>query len=118
MGLINIFVHRYRKCSRLPAWRPPMSPNGRGKCRKRAKSVEGLLETTVELDSQVQVQAQMKKAKSLEEYLDTCEEDVEDSNSVTASVSDSIKKKNFVDKCINKMKSFMMTTKKTSTDSK
>lgn len=95
-----------------------MSPNGRGKCRKRAKSVEGLLETTVELDSQVQVQAQMKKAKSLEEYLDTCEEDVEDSNSVTASVSDSIKKKNFVDKCINKMKSFMMTTKKTSTDSK
>lgn len=111
-------LNRYRKCSRLPAWRPPMSPNGRGKNRKRAKSVEGLLETTAEPDPQVQVQAQMKKAKSLEEYLDTCEEDAEDSCSVSASVSDSIKKKNFVDKCINKMKSFIMNTKKTSTDSK
>ncbi|XP_015377760.1 PREDICTED: uncharacterized protein LOC107172006 [Diuraphis noxia] len=95
-----------------------MSPNGCGKSRKRAKSVEDLLETTAQPDSRLQVQAQMKKAKSLEEYLDTCEEDAEDSCSVSASVSDSIKKKNFVNKCINKMKSFITATKKTSMDSK
>jgi len=93
-----------------------MSPNSRGgkSQQKRSRSVEGLLETTEEPDPQVQIrkaQVQMKKAKSLEEYLDTCDDD--DAGSVSASVSDITKKKNFVDKCINKMKSFITAGKKT-----
>lgn len=99
-----------------------MSPNSRGKIKKqRARSVEGLLETTVEPDPQVHVQAQMKKAKSLEEYLDKRnddDDDDEDNCSVSASASDSAKKRNFVNKCINKMKSLMTTAKKTTPDSK
>lgn len=92
-----------------------MSPHSRGKSNQRARSAEDLLETT-EPDEQVSAQAQMKKAKSLEEYLDTC--DTEDSNSVSASMTDNSKKqKNFMDKCINKMKSFIVANKKTA-DSK
>lgn len=112
-------AYRYRKCSRLPAWRPPMSPNSRGGkngggVQKRARSVEGLLESTVEPDPQVQVRSQMKKAKSLEEYLDTCDDDDQAENNSNASVSDSdgAKKRNFVNKCINKMKLFISATKK------
>lgn len=96
-----------------------MSPTGRGRKQKRAKSVEGLLETAADLGrvQQVQADVQMKKAKSLEEYLDTCDnddddDDGEDGGSVSLSVSDSLKKKNFVDKCINKMKLFMTARKK------
>lgn len=95
-----------------------MSPNSRGSIQKRAKSVEGLLETTVEPDPQVQAQVQMKKAKSLEEYLDTCDNDEDTNSLMSVTVSDSTKKRNFVDKCINKMKSFMTTSKKTVIDSK
>lgn len=97
-----------------------MSPNSRGKSKKqRARSVEGLLETTVEPDSQVHAQVQMKKAKSLEEYLDKRDDDDDDDScSVSASVGDGAKKRNFVNKCINKMKSLMTTTaKKTTPDS-
>lgn len=90
-----------------------MSPNSRGKS-KRARSVEDLLETT-EPDRDLRTQAQMKKARSLEEYLDTC--DAEDSSSVSASIADDTKKKNFMDKCINKMKALIVTSKKNS-DSK
>lgn len=97
-----------------------MSPNRGGKSQKRARSVEGLLETTVEPDPQVQAQVQMKKAKSLEEYLDTCDDDVEERGStVSASIDgDEAKKRNFVNKCINKMKAFITATKKTPMDSK
>lgn len=87
-----------------------MSPTSRGKSKKRARSVEGLLETTAAEQPEeqaLQAQAQMKKAKSLEEYLDKCDEDAEDGNSVSASVTDSVKKRNFMDKCIIKMKSLM-----------
>lgn len=111
--------YRYRKCSRqLPSWRPPMSPTGGGKSmQKRARSVEGLLETTASAEPdapQAPTKVQMKKAKSLEEYLDTCDDD-DDDCSVSASVSDHAKKRNFVDKCINKMKSFITASKKTRT---
>lgn len=95
-----------------------MSPNSRVKSQKRAKSVEGMLESTVECDLQVRTRDQMKKAKSLEEYLDTCDNEEDTNSLVSVSVSDRTKKRNFVDKCINKMKSFMMATKKTVTDSK
>lgn len=95
-----------------------MSPSGRGRNKKRARSAEDLLETTVEPEPQVHAHAQMKKAKSLEEYLDKCDDDDEDGCSVSASTGDSAKKRNFVDKCINKMKSLMTTAKKTTPDSK
>jgi hypothetical protein len=88
----------------------PTSGHG-GKSKKRARSVEGLLETTAVAASSPpsQAQAQMKKARSLEEYLDRCDGDAEeDGNSASASATDSLKKRtNFVDKCIVKMKSLM-----------
>lgn len=96
-----------------------MSPNSCVKSQKRAKSVEGLLESsTAEPDLQVQAEAPMKKAKSLEEYLDACDNEDDTNSLVSVSVSDRTKKRNFVDKCINKMKAFMTATKKTVTDSK
>jgi len=92
--------------------------------------VEGLLETTVEPDPEVHVQAaHMKKSRSLEVYLDACDNDDDDQDgvggagdgdsNVSASVSDEAKKRNFVDKCINKMKSLMTVAgKKIPPDSK
>lgn len=84
---------------------------------KRARSAEGLLETGPEWrDQRESPQALMKKAKSLEDYLDTCDGDGDDDNddddddvtgSVSTSARDVIKKRNFVDKCINKMKAFI-----------
>lgn len=89
---------------------------------KRARSAEGLLETGPEWrDQRDSPQAPMKKAKSLEDYLDTCDGDDDngDDDDVTGSVStsarDVIKKRNFVDKCINKMKAFMTSGGKKST---
>ncbi|VVC29415.1 Hypothetical protein CINCED_3A006548 [Cinara cedri] len=117
------FMVRYRKCSRLPAWRPPTSPPNRsgGKNQKRARSVEGLLETAPEVVPEPQLHAsqmQMKKAKSLEEYLDACgdvDDCAEDRGSIaSASAGDAAtNKRNFVDKCINKVKSLMTAGKKT-----
>lgn len=89
---------------------------------KRARSAEGLLETGPEWrDQRDSPQAPMKKAKSLEDYLDACDgdDDNDDDDDVTGSVStsarDVIKKRNFVDKCINKMKAFMTSGGKKST---
>lgn len=85
---------------------------------KRARSAEDLLETSPEWrDPRESSQTLMKKAKSLEDYLDTCNGDGDDDNddddddvtgSASTSARDVIKKRNFVDKCINKMKAFMM----------
>lgn len=84
---------------------------------KRARSAEGLLETGPEWRNQRESpQAMMKKAKSLEDYLDACVGDGDDDNyddddvtgSASTSTRDVIKKqRNFVDKCINKMKAFI-----------
>jgi len=90
-------------------------PRGRDQSQKRSRSVEGLLETVAERDGRAPRAKgpQMKKAKSLEEYLEARDDDDDGAGSVSASVGDVTKKRNFVDKCISKMKSLVTAAKRT-----
>lgn len=74
------------------------------------------METTVEAVTEPQLkvsQVQMKKAKSLEQYLDACVDEDQGSVVSTLAGDTATNKRNFVGKCINKVKSLMTASKKT-----
>ncbi|KAL1451715.1 hypothetical protein WDU94_006069 [Cyamophila willieti] len=88
------------------SWRPPTSPKSQQLRRKgpnnipvRAHSLEGLIETTTPTPSPTCV----NKSVSLENQLDT----ISDVTQVSDSDSTRPKSKNFMDKCVNKMKSLI-----------
>ncbi|KAI5697789.1 hypothetical protein M8J76_004804 [Diaphorina citri] len=91
------------------SWRPPTSPKsqqlrrkGPGNMPVRAHSLEGLIEPAPPRNSTLE-SGQVNKSVSLENELDT----ISDVTQTSDTDSTRSKTKNFMDKCVNKMKSLI-----------